>query len=301
MKYGYSMLLGELINSEMIDYDDCKSFQIVCPSCREPIFKVKRDTQPIQSIHYLSHYEKSSSYQSDCELRVNSYKSDEVKESNQQSRNQKLKYFLEVLQETVLNNEYKGNIENLKGFFKKLHNSEALVFLRDRFFEFVKASENLMNQKAMFENFDEYINEIQNIAGNFPKTAFSTATQKRISFDVWIHLLSPNSKKNFDFMFNNSYLFLLTRIEKAQEARSLFDFEMFLHSSMVALITCSKIDGMQVIQDMMKYDVPKPHSIGLDLLSKMMAEISHEILGCLLRIPYFNLLKKSFIENTKPT
>ena len=69
MKLGYSLLLGEHIEAEWIEYTDCKVFQIVSPNCKEPIFKVFRQVPP-PGVHYLSHYEKDSAYEADCELRV---------------------------------------------------------------------------------------------------------------------------------------------------------------------------------------------------------------------------------------
>jgi len=293
MKYGYSNLLGELIDAIMIDYEDCKSFQIVCPCCKEPVFKVKRDQIPTQPLHYLSHYEKSASIQEDCDLRVNSLGSDEVRKENEQSRNQKLNYFLEVLRNAVLENEYGTDKSKLNGMFNKMEKSKGLSFLRNRFYEFIKKSDNLVNKENVYENFDEYIKEITRIAGGFPKTAFSISNQKRIAYDVWLQILSPNSRDNFDFMFNNSFLFLMFRIEKLENVRPWFEYEKRIHSSMLGLIESSESDGMNIIASMMKFEVPKPHSIGLDLLSKMLAEISHEIFGCLLRIPYFQLLKSA--------
>ena len=80
MKTGYSMLLGEYVDSEAINYTDCKSFQIVCPICREPVFKVER-SHPPPTLHYLSHYEESKAFATDCELRVRGI-SDRDKEKN---------------------------------------------------------------------------------------------------------------------------------------------------------------------------------------------------------------------------
>lgn len=54
MKLGYSNLLSELIRAELIDYKDSEKFQIVCPCCKEPVFKVIRSNESIP-IHYLSH------------------------------------------------------------------------------------------------------------------------------------------------------------------------------------------------------------------------------------------------------
>lgn len=298
MKYGYSILLGEHIEAALIDYADCKSFQIVCPCCKEPVFKVTRHHDADEMIHYLSHYEKASSYASDCELRVNALKTTEINKSNASSRNQRLEYFLSVLRDSVLKTEYGRNLNKLVGMLKQMERSKALSFMRERFHEFVCTSNDLNNQDHVYKLFDDYINEFTEMSGGFPKTAFSILTQKRIAFDVWLHLLSANARRNLDFMFNNSYLFLMFRIENARNVRRLYEYEKRLHSDMFDLIMKSKERGMQIIASMMKYKVPPPHSFGLDLLSKMLAEIQHEIFGCLLRVPYFDLLKNHEFNKT---
>lgn len=291
MKYGYSILLGEHIQSEQIDYEDCKAFQIVCPCCREPIFKVVRDSHAMPSTHYLSHYEKSAEYSSDCELRVNLLNRNDIARNNQVSRNQKLEFFLHILKDWVLKNEYGSEAGKLVGMISQMNRSKALRFLRERFHDYVTSNLDLSKKEHVYELLDEYINEMETISGGFPKTSFSIVTQKRIAFDVWTHLLSSNAKKNFDFMFNNAYLFLVFRIEKAVGVREVYEYEKRLHTDMLKLIRKPKEQGMQIISSMMDFDVPEPHSIGLDLLSKMLAEIQHEIFGCLLRVPYFEMLK----------
>ena len=293
MKYGYSILLGEHIKAESIDYNDCKSFQIVCPCCKEPVFKVIRDQEMGNLTHYLSHYEKAKSYSSVCELRVNALESSKINESNTLSRNQRLEYFLSILRDSVLRNEYSGNLSGLIGMFKQMEKSNSLKFMRDRFYEYISVSTDLNNQAHVYEFFDEYIREFTDISGGFPKTVFSVLTQKRIAFDIWKHLLSANARSNFDFMFNNSYLFLMLRIKRAKNVRLLYEFEEILYSNMYDLIVKSKDEGMNIITSMMEYKVSPPHSFGLDLLSKILAEIQHELLGCLLRVPYFDLLRKA--------
>lgn len=66
MKLGYSNLLGEFIDAQGIGYEDCKGFQIVCPSRREPVFKGMRESGVAEAVHYLSHYEKDKAYASEC-------------------------------------------------------------------------------------------------------------------------------------------------------------------------------------------------------------------------------------------
>jgi hypothetical protein len=133
MKLGYSLLLREYVAAEKIDYSDCKNFQIVCPNCKEPIFKVERKIEP-QIIHYLSHYNRDKDYVDICELRVIKISSREIESVNNISRNQKLEYFLKVLKDAILENEYPNNpesINSVRALFNKFNHSAGVQVLRD--------------------------------------------------------------------------------------------------------------------------------------------------------------------------
>ncbi len=69
MKTGFSLLLQEYVNPVELDYEDCRTFQIVCPACKEPVFKVSRATAGNKA-DYLSHYRKDETLNEQCELRV---------------------------------------------------------------------------------------------------------------------------------------------------------------------------------------------------------------------------------------
>ena len=92
MKLGYSNLLGEYAAASELEYRDCEKFQIVCPQCREPLFKVLRDIDETPT-HYLSHYAAARAYASDCEMRVSAISTGAMEEHGRSSRNQRLERF----------------------------------------------------------------------------------------------------------------------------------------------------------------------------------------------------------------
>ena len=69
MKYGFSLLLNEYIHPELVEYKDSKIFQIVCPECYEPIFKVNRNNK----VTYFSHYKKDEKLDSYVQRFNNTY------------------------------------------------------------------------------------------------------------------------------------------------------------------------------------------------------------------------------------
>jgi hypothetical protein len=294
MKIGYSLLLGEYINAEDINYVDCKNFQIVCPSCKEPIFKVERqfETQAIP-IHYLSHYSKDKAYVDECELRVNKISQAEIETANSLSRNQKLEYFLSVFKDAVLENEYPQGEENLKSvkfLLGKLSKSAAVQMLRDRMYENARQQFLGCSEKGIYTLFNSYINDVQTL----PKTSFSIEMQKRIAFDMWKHLLSAKTRGNFHYLFFHSYLMLMSRIEKAKAVRDLHEFELYLHNGMRKLMDSTKQKGQKIFAKMIQYSMGPPYAMeNSNLLIKMASEINHEMFGCLLRLPYFEMIRKA--------
>ncbi|MGD9687841.1 MAG: hypothetical protein AB7U43_12815 [Desulfobacter sp.] len=289
MKTGYSMILGEYIDAAILSHRDCEPYQIVCPSCREPLFKVARKAGEA-SIDYLSHYNADKAYNSDCELRISSMKKEEIENTNKVSRDQRLEYFLSVLRDLV-----SANPMYPQGTAKSqttLNKSKALAFFRDAHYQFLKAnrgSSDLFDQIAV-----EYIKDIEGVGGTID-TAFALSVQKRIAYDVWQHLFSGKSRQNYDFLFNHAYLTVIARCESAvgtqydsPEGRRLAGF-------LSRVISSGKQKGMETLAQMANTPVGPPFAVaGSEYFTKAASEISHEMVGCLLELQYFDVLKRKF-------
>lgn len=65
MEYGWSVVLNDYVHATELDYNDCEKFVILCPACKEAVFK--RGSE-ITTRQYLSHYPLKG--QLNCELRV---------------------------------------------------------------------------------------------------------------------------------------------------------------------------------------------------------------------------------------
>lgn len=295
MKIGYSLLLGEYINAEGINYTDCKNFQIVCPSCKEPVFKAKRELNSSTS-HYLSHYNKDKSYADECELRVSKISQKDIQSLNNEARNQKLEYFLNVLKDTILEHEYDQgeSLELSILLLKKIGNSAAIQFFRDKVYEITKEMVRESGRSKIYDLFDSYIDDIVEVAGSFYETSFSIEIQKRIAYDILSHLVSAKARGNYIFLFSHSYVTLMNRIEKIKGVRDFYDYEIILHQNMRKLIGLSKSKGLKIFNRLANYTLRPPHTIeSSNLLNKMASEIAHEMLGCIIRLPYFEMIKKA--------
>ncbi|MGR9060197.1 hypothetical protein ACU8NH_30770 (plasmid) [Rhizobium leguminosarum] len=214
MKIGYSNLLAEHLQAEQLNHRDCEPFQVVCPACREPIFKVERNGDG-NGIHYLSHYAAAKSFQDDCELRVSRLAVEYISKGNQSSRDQRLQYFLQVLRDLVARDKiYKGSPEKAE---KLLNRSKAIGWLRLQHYEM--ARKLAWSQADFGEAVGGYVKDLAS-QGAILDTAFAATVQERISFDIWHSLTSPNARSNYEFLFNHGYVKLLTRLEVANDGRA---------------------------------------------------------------------------------
>jgi hypothetical protein len=290
MRLGYSILLGEYIDASHVDYTDCEAFQIVCPACHEPIFKVARLPNKTQnSVEYLSHYAASDSYQIDCELRVKNISEAEYKKQNSISRNQRLEYFLSVLRQMIGQNPIYTNSH--KKAHSQLNGSKTLKYFREKLHEHI-VDQN-MTQEIFYNISDEYVDDITSVGGNI-KTAFSISVQKRIAFDMWEYLLSKKGQSNFDFLFNHGYVILLSRLMQANTARAWLPEEELMASYLSTLINIDRKEGMHLLSRMGNTPVGPPFAIaGSDLLSKTASEITHEMIGALVVLPFFEQIKNA--------
>jgi len=292
MKLGYSILLGEYSDADDLDYTACKDFQIVCPSCREPIFKVVRTET--EEIHYLSHYDKEDAYIQNCELRVKSIKQNDIMKNNLLARDQRLKYFLQILKEMTI--EVICETENKENTIKKLDGiikQKALYEMMKLHFRVASKIDLRGKEKdAMMQVFDEYR---EDTSDDFVKTTFGFEHQKRIAFDMYQTICSYTAKNNYFFLFSAAYIFLMNRFHlRFKEDSDMKDWELYLFESMNTLLNCSKEKGLSIIRDLIGYKLNPPYVTvpGRSLHFKLATEISHEMLGTLLRLRYFEWLQK---------
>lgn len=222
MRYGKSLLLGELISAKEVNYEDIRKnhLLIVCPVCYEALFKVVRQTEnsgienPVT--HYFSHYEAGRSYVTDCELRVGCITQREIQTLALQSREQKLKHFIARLQTTIhqhfLNYAHSPTIPIGEGHFRQLRHSGTLAWYRNgRYLHFQKRLSN-MSDYDILASFDRNIekldkDQLQRL------TTLGIATQKRIALDLVKHLSIPQARPSFDCLFNHAYTWITISLE----------------------------------------------------------------------------------------
>lgn len=310
MKYGKSLLLGELINATEVDYEDVRQnrFWIVCPVCNEAIFKVVRQTEDSdvedRETHYFSHYEASRSYATDCELRVRRITESDLHTIAVQSRGQKLKYLIATLQRAIHQHfldESRGLCSATKrfgdGHFHQLRRSGTLAWYRDIHYRFFQKLQRMLSDEEMLASFDLSIQSLGDEEKEQLTTNLSISTQKRIALDLLKHLTSPKARPAFDYIFDHAYTWLIIRLETNIQIDKVTGVEKDLLPILNRLPNTNRRKFPQLLADLAQTDhsqiVGKPH----DALDTFGLLLRNQILVILVSLPYLDILRESLLHS----
>lgn len=285
MKFGFSILLQEYLLPEYVDYNDSKIFQIVCPECHEPIFKVTRKDS-IKSLNYFSHYKRNVTSDTNCSLRVDALNEKELLKKSSLARGQNLQMFLNVFKETLIINEIKNNTASAREIINHLNNqlgfSKIKLQIANRMIELVNDKEFVLN------SFNDFIADT-----NF-KTEFQLTKQKEYAFSLYQMICSEKGKDNLNFLICFSTIYLTELISIASEQRSLEQWEKDLYKYIYKMVNIHKEANIDsIIQEMTVYKIPSSKNT---LMNKLISEIAYESYGVLIRFPFFSLLKRALLE-----
>lgn len=288
MKFGYSLFLNEYIYPHNIDYEDCRTFQIVCPECKEPVYKVNRE-----EIHYFSHYKKDETLNEQCELRVNRIAQETFISKNQESRNQKLSYFLQVFKDIIWKNEYQSNdIKKAKQQFYKLKGCNVFTSLKRFIFDYIR--KNIEDKKEIFDYFDEAIENIfDNEAFKKFKSKYSILVQKDFAYQFLQHILAGHSKDNYYFLMNLAYIKYFEKLRKKVKENTASNWQISLYNSMLRFLnTQNEKKRMKIFEQLGIETMISPYTNEkIDLFIMLGSQISYNVYGMLLRIPYLQILE----------
>ncbi|WP_300335581.1 hypothetical protein [Accumulibacter sp.] len=291
MKTGYSNLLGEYLEAERIDYSDCKSFQVVCPVCREPVFKVARKPDA-EALHYLAHYAAQKSFATDCELRVGGLAKGDMERHNHASRGQRLAYFLRVLRQLLVDVYESEGIDVLRRH-KMMNRSPALTAWRlETFVELLSHRDEYL---ALFDSIAAVY--IDRFNPEHIKTDFSIQVQVRIAKDMMASLLSSTGRENFFFLWNHAYIHQMGVIAAKCQRGLPLDHSMdgHLYALCWRLQRCGMSAGQKILRLMARVEMSPEEGLpeACSMLDALRGEISTVMIGTLTLLPYLKVLTEA--------
>jgi hypothetical protein len=302
MKLAESLILQELVRAEGVVYEDVarNRFWIVCPVCKEAVFKVIRhaDSEK-QSLHYFSHYEASKAYVTDCELRVGRITERDVEARAIQSRAQKLKYFIASLQDAI-HREFRDFIQPddriAKTHFHSLTRSHTLAVYRNAQYHHFRKLVHKMTDHEIFLSFDYNIATMRDEERRQLATAFSMETQKRIALDLVKHLTTAQARPTFDCLFDHAFTCLAIRLESNVEHNRVIGCERELLEVLHKLPHTSRRKGLLMLKALQETDHTQLFGKRGDALDTLDQFVLGEMLKILIRLPYLDILRKSLAE-----
>lgn len=284
MKYGLSILLNEYLKPDSVEYKDTEIFQIVCPECYEPIFKVVREDE----INYFSHYKKDRTMDSNCSLRVDSITHDEIEKTARESKGQNIEYFLSVFRKSVISHEVSGNTEKILLLIEEINNSNGFSEIKNKIAE--RFRELSTDDQLILSFFDDYLKETD------MDTKFSFLKQKEYALILLKHLCSPKAKENLGFLICYAGIFLTTRLEASFKLGEVTKWQVDMYNYLSRLLKCKTNEEFQkILVELLKYKLNPPwvQKENTSMLVKIISEIAYESCGVIIRFPFFKVLKQN--------
>jgi len=284
MKNAYSTLLGEYVEAGEVDYEDTHGFQIVCPCCREAVFKVSR-RHTARPIDFFSHHHADPMQRNECELRVGRLSPEYRAAENAKSRGQSLQVFLSVLRQAISLDKCvypKGNVE---GGQWRMRNHEGVR-------HFLLMYRELIKQDRILQGFDDradaYISRLQR-HGQHLNTGFAFSIQKRIAGDVLKHLKTEQASTSMDFLVRHVLHLSMTGLAQAK-ANGAMPMLVDLYDCCLGAIMQPKLERMKMGMRYVVQTKPAWSENKQTYIERFIERFDDDLCGVLLRLPYKDIL-----------
>ena len=208
MRVALSMLLGEHVEATQVEHADVVGFQVVCPCCRESVFKVARSNRN-GGTQFFSHRVARPGTE-DCERRVAALSRSTILSYDSMSRGQTLKAFSSVLRQAVDLDIYAHSGATPRRFHEDLAKCPAVGNLCRNVAWRLK---DLDIERDLTDLADSVIG-IHRTLGWEHDTGFATQVQKSIALDLLSHLVTHQGERSRDHLVRHALGLLQARYER---------------------------------------------------------------------------------------
>jgi hypothetical protein len=205
MRIALSMLLGEHVEATQVEHSDVLGFQIVCPCCREAVFKVAR-TERHGGSQFFSHRAARAGTE-DCERRVAGLSGQTILSYDAASRGQTLKAFGMVLRQAIDLDIYAHSGRDSRAFHDELAKLPGVGIMCRTVGNRLRA----LDMERDLDGFTDSVVRVLGILGWKHTTVFATAVQKRIAIDLMRHLVTHQGQRSRDHLVRHSIGLLRSR------------------------------------------------------------------------------------------
>lgn len=288
MKKGYSNVHGLIVDAAELDYRDCEAFQIVCPECREFVFKsIRRGDDG--AIHYFSHYAADPEANQHCELRVAQRFADGIPAEDLVEHEQTLQHYIACFSNMLDSLPMFGSPKGRRSLHANINASKGAAgirkYLRDGLTILVE--QDFVRQTAFGDEADEGIfDRWDSEPGNYvPKTEFGRSIQARIATDTLRTLLTKPAILAWNELFSAAWTAQLAAAISFQKEDEWPDF--VKHLGPVLLGAAEGKDMRREIAHLQQLPAHAPYmKYGGTWWDKLHVELMNQIVEILLQIDY---------------
>lgn len=141
-------------------------------------------------------------------------------------------------------------------------------------------------------------------------TTFSLDRQKQIARDMWLMITSPAGHANFNFLFNHAWILELNAVLIRIDEHDADDRDVMVRIAryMAAVVESKKSSMSSLLQEMARTQLPRGYNVVLGkdeddepstYLSRIQGNVSIQMIGALMELPYFELLKQQYGDPSK--
>lgn len=285
MKTSYSLVLGEYLEAKEIDYDDTRRLQTVCPCCHEAVFK---GIFSQKNTHYFSHFKKDELMNSDCEIRVKGL-SKAFKAVNAKARGQRLSKFMSVFEEVMKTHYFQWNDQEAKRFMKG-HCFKTVMYmtLYSATGKTPKPIPFTPNVLLMKDQFLLVAHQFLENTENYEEvTSLGRETNKRLALELFLHLITPQVRKNLELLYLVSYVDKMISLERQQSTLDRDSENFFIALTQIPEIGKKiSFDYLYTLQSM---ELP---SFEMTFLMAIVRSIAFHMVQILLEFPFERCIKR---------
>lgn len=210
MFIGYSLLLGEVLKAEELDYDLTTDFQVVCPCCKESVLKVERGNGSGSTTHFLRHRPipgdaEAAIRHKACELRVASLSRSDVDRIRAEGRGQSLEAFLQVMDERLRRFVDLVSLNDPDGASQRPSSLLDDILGNTRLMHFLRTSPSALPadiRKGCWGAFKDVAQHKKVLSGLYgiDLPLAIVADSIRFGGDLAAHLATPQARRNRDLL-----------------------------------------------------------------------------------------------------
>lgn len=203
MRLGYSMLHAEEVLAHDLDYGDCARYQVVCPNCREALFKRVREVAEHAPTHYLAHYSAKTAEERQCEMRVSAMASAHLARTPVIGRGQSLGEFERSLHEAIVRAQANLGLVSYDLMWADAHRILArpdLATYVEPVNAVLRAAEGQGNALTWSVSHADVVDSLKKMTPFKDRSPFWLRRQASYGLDLLTHVTTSQGERSFKFL-----------------------------------------------------------------------------------------------------